>query len=296
MTEKNTRNKMSKFNFKNIKSWSLIVLILINLIIFYAVFTEDRGEKLKVTFLDVGQGDAALIESPDGNQVLIDSGPDKNIINALNRVMPFYDKSIDAVIATHPDQDHIGGLPEVFKNYSVGEYFNNGMTSDTGTFKEITQEIKDKNIKSEILREGETIDFGDGTYLKILYPNRKPSGTDTNEYSIVAKLYYGDSSFMFTGDAPTDVLNLLAVNDGVDLKSDVLKVAHHGSKNSLSPAFFSAVLPEYSIISAGLNNRYGHPHKEIIDALNDIKTDILRTYEIGDITFVSDGENLTKSF
>ena len=285
---------MKSSNYRKIKDWSLLILILINLLIFYTVFIEDRGGKLKVTFLDVGQGDAALIESPNGNQVLIDSGPDKNIINALNRVMPFYDKSIDAVIATHPDQDHIGGLPEVFKNYFVPEYFNNGMTSGTGTFKEMTQEIKDKNIKSEVLREGETLDLGDGAYLKILYPNKVPSGTDTNEYSIVAKLYYGDSSFIFTGDAPTDVLNLLAVNDGSGLKSGVLKVAHHGSKNSLSPAFFSAVSPEYSIISAGLNNRYGHPNKEIIDALNNIGTNILKTFEVGDITFVSDGENLVK--
>lgn len=287
---------MKKISYKNIKSWSLIILILINIVIFYAVFAEDRGGKLKVTFLDVGQGDAVLIESPNGNQVLIDSGPDKNILNALGRVMPFYDRSLDVVIATHPDQDHIGGLPEVFKNYSIGEYFNNGMTSDTGTYKEITQEIKDKNIKSDILREGETIDLGDGVYLKILYPNKEPIGKDTNEYSIVAKLYYGNSSFIFTGDAPADVLVFLAVSDGADLKSDVLKVAHHGSKNSLSPAFFSAVSPEYSIISAGLKNRYGHPHKEIIDALNNIKTRILKTFEVGDISFVSDGDKLDTSF
>ena len=283
---------MNNFNYRKIKDWLLMILVLINITIFYAVYKESREDKLSVSFLDVGQGDAILIESPDGNKVLIDSGPDKNILNALGRILPFYDRKIDAVIATHPDQDHIGGLPEVFKNYSVGEYFNNGMKSQTGTFDEVENEVSSKKIKEDVLRQEEIIDFGDGTFLKILYPNKEPSGTDTNEYSIVTKLYYGNSSLIFTGDAPTGVLNFLANTEGADLKSDVLKVAHHGSKNSLSPEFFSAVSPKYSIISAGLNNRYGHPNKEIIDALVDIKTNILKTYETGDITFVSDGETL----
>jgi competence protein ComEC len=300
---------MTNFTTGKIKDWSLIILILINFVIFYAVFAEDREGKLRVIFLDIGQGDAIFIESPNGNQVLVDSGPDKNIINALNRIMPFYDKSIDAVIVTHPDQDHIGGLPEILKNYSVGKYFNNGMISDTGTFKEITQEIKrinsdasvgapteaSENTISEVLMEGETLDLGDGVYLKILYPNKKPSGTDTNKYSIVAKLYYGDSDILLTGDIPTDVEKYLAMTEGEELDSDILKVAHHGSKNSLSPEFFSAVFPEYSIISASKDNSFGHPHKEIIDALNNIGTNILRTYEMGDITFVSDGGKIAIS-
>jgi competence protein ComEC len=287
---------MSKSTFKQIKHWSLIIIILINFIIYYSVYAESREGMLRVTFLDVGQGDAIFIESPNGNQMLIDSGPDKNILNALGRVMPFYDRSIDFVISTHPDQDHIGGLPEVFKNYSVLEYFTNGMISETGTFKEVEQEIIDNNIDTGILREGEIIDFGDGVLLKILYPNLPPEGKDTNEYSIVAKLFYGDSSFILTGDAPTDVLNFLANTDGINLKSDVLKVAHHGSKNSLSPEFLSAVSPEYSIISASRDNSFGHPHKEIVDALNDIKTNILGTFNDGDIIFSTDGERISVSY
>ncbi|MCX6717776.1 MAG: MBL fold metallo-hydrolase [Candidatus Taylorbacteria bacterium] len=280
---------MKRINYKQIKHWSLIIIVLINFIIYYSVYAESREGMLRVTFLNVGQGDAVFIESPNGNQMLIDSGPDKNILNALGRVMPFYDRSIDFVISTHPDQDHIGGLPEVFKNYSVNEYFTNGMISETGTFKEVEQEIIDNNIDTGVLREGEIIDFGDGVLLKILYPNLPPEGKDTNEYSIVAKLFYGDSSFILTGDAPTDVLDFLANTDGINLKSDVLKVAHHGSKNSLSPEFLSAVSPEYSIISASLDNSFGHPHKEIVDALNDVKTNILETFNNGDIIFSTDG-------
>jgi competence protein ComEC len=285
---------MKNIKFSNIKIYFLLLLLLSNGMIFYTVYAESQNNILKVTFLDVGQGDAALIESPTGNQFLIDGGPDKNILNALGRIMPFYDRTIDMILATHPDQDHIGGLPEVMKNYSIGEYISNGATSSTGVFKELESEISQKNIKTEIVRTGEVFDLGGGAFLKILYPDSDPKGKDTNEYSIVAKLYYGNSTFIFTGDAPTDVEDYLAKTDGAELKSEVLKVAHHGSKNSLSPAFLSAVSPEYSVISAGKDNRYGHPHKEILDFLNSIKSQILITFNLGDIVFTSDGQTLEK--
>ena len=282
---------MKIFHINKIKIYFLLLLILANLMIFYTVFVETKGNLLRVSFLDVGQGDAIFIESPTGNQLLIDGGPDTTILNALGRVMPFYDKTIDAVLVTHPDQDHIGGIPEVLKNFTVGEYISSGATSSTGTSLELQNDLKKFNIKKEIARAGEIIDLGGGAILKILYPVSDPKGTDTNKYSVVAKLYYGNSTFIFTGDAPTDVLNYLAKTDGGKLKSDVLKVAHHGSRNSLSPEFLSAVAPEYSVISAAKNNSFGHPHQEILDFLNSIKSRILGTYDLGDIYFVSDGQN-----
>ena len=281
---------MIKFN--KIKIYFLLLLLAVNAVIFYAVFAETRNGILKVTFLDVGQGDAELIESPTGNKFLIDGGPDKNILNALGRILPFYDRNIDVILATHPDQDHIGGFPEVLKNYKVGEYISTGATSSTGTFKELNGKLEQKNTKKEIVRTGDIFNLGGGAYLKILYPVSDPKGTDTNEYSIVAKLYYGDSTFLFTGDAPTDVEKYLAMMDGKELKSDILKVAHHGSKNSLSPEFLSAVSPEYAVISAGKDNSFGHPHKEILDFLNSINSKILITFNLGDIIFESDGQTL----
>jgi competence protein ComEC len=196
------------------------------------------------------------------------------------------------VLVTHPDQDHIGGIPEVLKNYTVETYISSGATSSTGTFVELESEIAKKDIRTEIATVGEVIDLGGGAILKILYPNNVPKGKDTNEYSIVAKLYYGNSTFLFTGDAPADVEQYLSRTNSKGLDSDVLKVAHHGSKNSLSSEFLSAVSPEYSIISAGKDNSYGHPHKEILDFLNNIKSNILGTYDIGDINFSSDGQNI----
>ena len=275
---------------KNIKLYSLLFLIIINVIIFYAVSLSDHKGLLKVTFLDVGQGDSIFIQSPNGNQILVDSGVSKNISNVLSRVMPFYDRSIDVLIATHPDQDHIGGFPEILKRYKVGRYFDDGLVGETGTFKEISKELIGENIKEERLVKDEVVDLGDGVFLKIFYPSLTLEGKDTNESSVVMKIIYGDSDILLMGDAPTDVEKYLAMTEGKNLKSDILKVAHHGSRNSLSEEFFSAVSPEYSIISAGKDNSFGHPHKEIINALNDIGTNILRTYEIGDINFVSNGD------
>ncbi len=163
------------------------------------------------------------------------------------------------------------------------------MIGETSTFKEINKELLDKKVDEEKLVRGEIIDLGDGVFLKIFYPNIELEGDDTNKNSVVMKIVYGESNILITGDIPTDVEKYLAMTEGENLNSDILKVAHHGSKNSLSEEFFSAVSPEYSIISASKDNSFGHPHKEIIDALNNIGTNILRTYEMGDITFVSNG-------
>jgi len=141
---------MKIFHINKIKIYFLLLLILGNLMIFYTVFAETRGNVLKVSFLDVGQGDAIFIESPTGNQLLIDGGPDTTILNALGRVMSFYDKTIDAVLVTHPDQDHIGGIPEVLKNYTVGEYISNCATSSTGTSLELQNDLKEFSVKKKL--------------------------------------------------------------------------------------------------------------------------------------------------
>ena len=172
--------------YKQVKNWSIIIFLCITALIFYGVFHENRNGILKIAFLDIGQGDAIFIESPTGNQILVDSGPNKIILPALGRIMPFYDRSLDAILATHPDADHVGGFPSVLKNYIVGEYFYNGATGTTAIFAEVEKEVRDKKIKTHIARRGEIIDIGGGAYLSILYPDRNPQGKDTNEYSIAS--------------------------------------------------------------------------------------------------------------
>ena len=238
---------------KHYKTVILVIFVLANIFIYYAIYESHAGV-LKVSFLDVGQGDSILIESPVGNKVLIDGGPNEKVLESLGKEIPFYDHSIDLVITTHPDKDHIGGVPDILNNYFVKEYIDNGAPAETATDKELKKEVADKNIKYEVARSGELVDLGGGAYLAIISPGSDPKGSDTNKYSVVAKLIYGANSFLLTGDAPTEIENNLAENWGAGLKSDVLKVAHHGSRNSLSEAFLSAVSPEYSIISAGLNN------------------------------------------
>ena len=274
---------------KNYRAVILTFFIIVNILIYYAIYESHAGV-LKVVFLDVGQGDSIFIESPTGNQILVDGGPNGKVLESLGKEIPFYDHSIDAVITTHPDKDHIGGIPEVLNNYNVFEYFDNGAEANTAIDKELKKEIVDKNIKNEVARSGELIDIGGGAYIVVISPSDEPKGSDTNKYSVVAKLIYGNDSFLLTGDAPMDVEDSLTMTYGLGLKSDVLKVAHHGSRNSLSEAFISAVSPEYSIISAGLNNSYGHPHKEVIDFLQSINTNVLETMEKGNIVFESNGE------
>lgn len=255
-----------------------------------------------MAFLNVGQGDAIFIEAPSGNQMLIDGGPGKEVLRELSKIMPFYDRSIDVVLATHADQDHVGGLPDVLQKYKVKIFMESGVSGESSSYEEAESIIADREAKREIkkilARKGMEIDFGSGAKMQILFPDRDPSGMETNMASIVARLIYGENEFLFTGDSPIAIEDYLAFQErlkssnGNSLQSDVLKISHHGSKNSTSAAFVSAVSPEYAIISVGKDNRYGHPNQEVLDTLNNFGAQILRTDLSGRIIFKSDGTNL----
>ena len=275
------------------KFYFLLGFLIVNIFIWHTVAREDRRGILKVSFLDIGQGDAIFIEAPSGNQVLIDGGSNKAVLKELGKVMPFYDKTIDAVIATHPDKDHIGGLVEVLKNYRTDMVMEPGVSSDTGAYQELEKVIKDKNLPRILARRGMSLNLGEGARLNILFPDRNTEGWETNTASIVAKLVYGNNSFLLTGDSPIAIEKYLSMIDGQNLKSDVLKAGHHGSRTSTSESFASIVSPQYTVISAGKNNQYGHPHKEVLDILEKIKAVILKTYENGTISFSSDGERVS---
>lgn len=272
----------------------LIILVLACLFSFYFYQKEDRGGVLKVAFLNIGQGDAIFIESPNGNQMLIDGGPDRSVLRELSSIMPFYDKSIDVVIATHADQDHVGGLPDVLKKYNVSIFMEPGVPGPSSSYEEVEKIVesmgKTGKIKKMLARRGMTVDLGNEAKLKILFPDRDPSGMDTNTASIVAKLVYGGNEFLLTGDSPTAIEHYLVSLGG--LESDVLKAGHHGSRTSSSDEFVTAVSPEYAVISAGKNNKYGHPHQEVLDILKNHQVQILSTAEHGRIIFKSDGEEL----
>lgn len=276
---------------QNLRIYFLLFLVIINIIIFYIIYNISQT-KLTVAFLDVGQGDAVFIEAPNGRQMLIDGGPNGSVLRELGLVMPFYDRSIDVVLATHADQDHIGGLVEIFKRFEVDLFIQTNTTSTSAVYSELDNLIRRKNIKQEIVMKPEILSLGSGTFFDIIFPDKNTAGWDTNDSSIVGKLVYDNNSFLLTGDLPKKMEKYLIGKYGSFLKSDVLKVGHHGSKNSSSEKFIATVSPRYSVISAGLNNRYGHPSLETLAILRKFGGQILETLGRGMIQFESDGINL----
>ena len=267
-------------------------LLLSNIFVWGAVYAREPSDRLSVYFLDVGQGDAVFIDSPTHGQVLIDGGKNRKILAELGKVLPFGDKEIDVVIATHPDADHIGGLPEVVNRYGVGLFLEPGVESENTIDDELKKRVTGKNIPSLLARRGMVINFGDGAKLQILFPNQDVSRWETNDASIVAKLVYGDKSFLLTGDSPIKTENILLKLDKEILNADVLKAGHHGSRTSTSLTYAEAISPEYAIISVGKDNSYGHPHKEVLDILSKLGVQIISTAESGTIKFETDGKIL----
>ncbi len=278
---------------KKYVQWTVLGIFLFsNIFIWTVVVRADRHGELTVAFLDVGQGDAIYIEAPNGNQVLIDGGGGQQVLRALGRVMPFWDRSLDIVLSTHPDQDHVGGLPAVLERMRVGNVVTTENTSDTGAYKAFEETIQKKNPKRILARAGVRIILDRGVVLEILFPTQNVSGWETNTASIVARLTYGEKSFLFTGDSPVSIEKYLVGKNGGKLKSTVLKLGHHGSRTSSSKIFLAATDPEYAIISAGKDNKYEHPHKEVTSLLDELKILSLNTADHGTIIFKTDGTDL----
>ena len=269
-------------------------LILGNFFVWYAVHAESRVGLLTVSFLDVGQGDAIFIDGPSGIQVLIDGGRGKKVLSELGEVLPFYDRSIDVIIATHPDQDHIEGLIGVAERYETLLFIEPDLTTDKPFHIKLRELVKQKGVQELSAQAGQSIALGNGATLTLLFPDLDVSNWQdiTNNASVVALLEYGGTSFIFTGDSPIAIENRLVKELGNKLDIDVLKVGHHGSRTSSSQAFIDATSPEFAIISAGKDNSYGHPHSAVIERLQAAGTKIINTADVGRVTITSDGKLL----
>lgn len=268
-----------------------VVLFVTMVIVFCFIFLDT--DELKVTFLNVGQGDAILIESPTGVQMLVDGGRDRSVLRELGKRMSPLDRSIDVVVATHPDADHIGGLSSVFSNYRVSKYITPDIDSDTNTAEELVFRVgKEKDVEVLTARRGMRIDMGGGAYADILFPDRNVSDVETNTGSITMRVVYGETEFLLSGDAPLSIENWLVTLDGEYLQSDVLKAGHHGSRTSTSGEWLEKVNPSFVVISAGKDNSYGHPHQEVVDKIIASGATLLSTTD-GAVRFVSDGKTLT---
>jgi competence protein ComEC len=245
---------------------------------------------LKVHFIDVGQGASQLIIGPTGKSILIDAGnnnKEKFIVAYLKKEKI---KKIDILIGTHPDADHIGGLDAVIGNFDIGKIYMPKVQSNTDTFKDVLAAIQKKKLKVTTAKSGLTLEWETGVIVEMI----APIGTydDTNDMSAVVHLTYGSNSFLFTGDAETkseaDMLK-----SGVNLKSDILMIGHHGSKSSTSQKFLDAVNPKYAVIQVGKDNNYGHPTAEVLKKLNDKKIKVYRNDQQGNIIFSSNGKDIT---
>ena len=278
------------------------LLIFTVLLLVFDVFllnTDWQSSYHSFTFamLDVGQGDGLFIESPTGTQVMFDAGPVHSVLGPLSRVISPFDKSINAVVITNPDADHIGGLLDILKNYEVGEIFESGTLTDSKTYKNLRDEMAKQNVPDILVKRGTRMDLGGGVYIDILFPDRDVSSWATNDGGVVARLTYGDTSIMLTGDAPAKTEQIiLRENNPAQLASTILKVGHHGSRTSTSLSFAQAVKPSYALISDGKDNKYGHPHQETLDILTQLGAKIFRTDLLGSIIMKSDGKEAHFSF
>ncbi len=271
-------------------------LLILNVFCWHEIFVLSNNNYLTVEFLDVGQGDSAFIETPEMHQILIDGGPGSTVLSKLAKNMPFWDKSLDLVILTHPDLDHMQGLLYVLERYKVDFILWTGVKKITPEYDEwirVLEEQQKMGAKIVIAESGQELKAGN-LLINTLYPFFSLEGQEmkssANNTCVVNKLIYGNNSFLFTGDISTSAEKEL-INSGENIVSNVLKVAHHGSKYSTSNLFLESVRPEVAIISVGKNS-YGHPTPEVLERLADFDIETLRTDQKGDITILSNGVSL----
>ena len=278
------------------KKWLIPPLLVIAILAWSVVLTMP-DDKLHVSFLDVGQGDAILIQLPSHQNILIDGGPDPQRINLeLSKKLPFWDRTIDLMISTQPQADHVTGLVEVLGRYKVKQVLEPGVPYDSLIYREWLKLVEQKQIKHEIARAGKEINLGNGIKIEILNPPLplfKGTSSDVDNNGVVLRLSWGEVSFLFTADIRQEA-EFGLIGQRANLRSTVLKVAHHGSKTSTMPQFLAAVSPEIAVISAGADNPFGHPSPEVVERLVDRlgKDKVYLTSENGTTEFITDGERL----
>ena len=274
-----------------LRYYVLLAFLLLSIILWTVILGEDRHGLLTFAVLNIGQGDSLFIESPTGAQVLVDGGPNNNLMKEISTVLPWYDRHIDMLVVTNPDKDHYEGFIPLMKKYSVDVVLEPGTKSPTDTYATLEKEISDKKIPRVYARRGQRIDLGGGAYLQILFPDRDVSGLSSNDGSIVMRLVYGDTSVALQGDSTAKIERYLVGLDGDNLKANILKAGHHGSRTSTTEEYVLAVSPQWAVMSSGANNSYGHPHFETLDTLAKLNVPALDTCNNGRLIFQSDGKN-----
>ena len=251
---------------------------------------KNVDKKMKVHYINVGQGDSTLIELPNKRNVLIDGATRANGKIVLDYLDDLKIEKIDYLIATHPHEDHIGGLVEVIKNYDIGKIYMPEKQHTTIVFEDLLLAIKEKGYSIVKAKAGDVLFEEEDLKMNIIAPEGI-TGNNLNNYSIANRLDYGETSFLFTGDAEKKSEENM-VNSDYNLEVDVLKVGHHGGDTSSIEPFLAEVNADYGIISAGKDNQYGHPHPNVMKRLANHGIQTFRTDEDGTIIATSDGEKI----
>ena|SRR6056297_699102 len=269
-----------------------VFFFLIFLIFLWGAIFYYSNPLLSISFLDVGQGDSILIETPSKKQILIDGGPDRKVLKELNKALPFWDRNIDLLILTHPEHDHIRGLIDVLKHYKVENILFTGISKDSKEYKKWMNRTKEEGARIFIAQKNQKFKIGE-LELNILHPFKNEIGEEfnnVNDSSIVAKAKYREKTFLLTGDIGKKIEDKL-IRKYEDIDVDLLKVGHHGSKYSTSRKFLKETQPEIAVIQVGEND-YGHPAEVVLRKINKFNIPILRNDLDGTIKFFSDGVNL----
>lgn len=271
------------------------LLFTLTFLIFSVHKLSDKSE-LRVTFLDIGQGDSILIETPAGGKILVDGGRDNVVLERLGKHLNFFEKKIDLVVATHDDLDHVGGLPGVLDRYEVDTLLTSLASSTGDAMSALVTRAQEKNVTLLHADRSQIINTDDGVELQILFPTQNMNGAkDSNSASVVLRVVYGEMSFLFTGDLPQAGELYLTNIYGSKLKSNILKLGHHGSDTSTHPTFLKTVDPSAVVVSAGKNNSFNHPHQSVIDLIKKFNIQIFSTAEVGNIEFVTNGLSIWKN-
>jgi len=270
------------------KTTILIVLLIINVFSWSVIFNKSQDNGFEVCFLDIGQGDSFFIETSQGHQILIDGGPDNTLTKKLEQRMPFWDKTIDLIVLTHSDKDHLFGFLEVLKNYEVENILWTGAKGTSLLFEQWQEAIENEGAEIWIAEKGLIVSLPDERRFEILYPFESLEGREVsamNDTSIVMMLNTEVEKILFTGDISKKIEHLL-VEQGIPLKAEILKVPHHGSKTSSSEEFLEAVEPNLAVISVGRDNSYGHPSAIVLSRFEESGIKVLQTSKEKDICLI----------
>jgi competence protein ComEC len=290
---------MPSKDLKNIFNNTVLILLLFAAAAVWLAVAFRPDNLLHIYFCDVGQGDAILIKTPQNKQILVDGGPGDQVLNCLSQALPFYDRSLDLLIMTHPHADHLGGLPKVLGTYEIKKAIFYQVAYPSADFREFVDLISKKQVENLEVVAGDVLALDQQTRADVWYPlsNDKLKvlgtaidpydGENVNDSSIILRLVCGDFEALLTGDAPDSVQQLLLGQEMVR-EADVLKIAHHGGREGLDKNFLQKVTPRLAIISVGAHNRYGHPHAETLAELRQAKVEVRRTDLDGTIEVVSD--------